>query len=106
MSKSISKEQTIKKFAEHDALMQNPEIQAHIADVMKKHWEGWVDTKLPALGGKTPRQAVKTADGREAVEALLADAARHDLHDPVMGNFHRSGVRRARELLGLAAPEE
>ena len=29
--------------------------------------------KLPALKGKTPRQAVRTRDGREMVEALLLD---------------------------------
>jgi hypothetical protein len=31
----------------------------------------WVDEKIPALGGKTPRDAVKTPEGREKVEELL-----------------------------------
>jgi hypothetical protein len=36
----------------------------------------WPDIKLPALKGKTPRQAVKTKDGREMVEAMLLDSSR------------------------------
>lgn len=37
----------------------------------EKHYAGWPDTKLPALRGKTPRQAVKTAHGRKEVIELL-----------------------------------
>jgi hypothetical protein len=41
---------------------------------MKDEWTNkWPSIKLPALGGKTPLQAVKNSDGREMVEALLAD---------------------------------
>ena len=45
---------------------------------MERHWESWIDEKIPALGGKTPRQAVRDRDGREMVEALLLDAERMD----------------------------
>ncbi|MDF1591493.1 MAG: SEC-C metal-binding domain-containing protein [Desulfobacterales bacterium] len=98
----IPEKQKPERSAEQDELMQHPEIQAHMAEMMKRHWEGWVNMKLPALGGKTPKQAVKTADGREAVEALSADAARERPDDPVMGDLNRNGVRRAREILGLS----
>ena len=33
----------------------------------------WIDEKIPALDGKTPREAVKTPEGREKVEELLKD---------------------------------
>jgi len=33
----------------------------------------WVDEKIPALDGKTPREALKTPEGREKVEELLKD---------------------------------
>jgi tetratricopeptide (TPR) repeat protein len=33
----------------------------------------WVDEKIPALDGKTPKEAVKTPEGREKVEELLKD---------------------------------
>lgn len=55
----------------------------------------------PALGRKTPRLAVKSSDGREAVEALLKDAERDRGQDPFMADANREGARRVRELLGL-----
>lgn len=55
----------------------------------------------PALGGKTPREAVKSSDGREAVEALLKDAERDRGQDPFTAEANRKGTRRVRELLGL-----
>ena len=38
---------------EHEELVQNPEVRAKLAEMMAAHWEGWVDEKIPALGGKT-----------------------------------------------------
>lgn len=38
---------------------------------MRAHYRNWIDEKIPALNGKTPRQAVRTRDGREAVAALI-----------------------------------
>lgn len=37
------------------------------------HYRDWLDQSLPALGGKTPRQAVRTTKGRAAVDVLLKD---------------------------------
>jgi len=53
-----------------------PEIEALEADWSRKHWDAWIDTKVPALGNRTPRQAAKTARGRERLEALLSDYER------------------------------
>ena len=53
-----------------------PEIQALKAELMRRHWDAWIDTKVPALGNRTPRQSAKTAKGRERLEALLSDFAR------------------------------
>ena len=86
---------------EKDELMQLPEVQEHLKEMIGKHWESWVDQKIPALGGKTPRKAVKNADGREAVEALLQDAVRDRGQDPIMAEANRKGVQRVRESLGL-----
>jgi len=52
------------------------EIQALEAELMQRPWDAWIDTKVPALGNRTPRQAAKTAKGRERLEALLSDFAR------------------------------
>jgi hypothetical protein len=92
-------EGTISK--EHEDLMQHPEVQAQVAEMIGKHWESWVDQNIPALGGKTPRKAIKTADGREAVEALLQDAERDRGQDPFMAEANRNGTQRVRKLLGL-----
>lgn len=90
-----------KRPRKHDELMQHPEIREKISEIISKHWESWVDQKIPALGGKTPRKAVKTPDGREAVEALLRDAERDRGQDPLTAEANRKGTRKARELLGL-----
>lgn len=52
-----------------------PELDAIEAELARKHWDAWLDTKVPALGNRTPRQAARTAAGRERLDALLADYA-------------------------------
>jgi hypothetical protein len=54
-----------------DDLNQLPEVQAVLKEHLRTHYREWPDMTLPALRGKTPRQAMKTRDGREMVEALL-----------------------------------
>ncbi len=53
-----------------------PEVQALIAKMNADHYATWPDVPLPALKGKTPLAAMRTADGRERVEALIADFER------------------------------
>jgi hypothetical protein len=51
-----------------------PEVQAEIVGAYyDKHYRGWVDTPLPALGGQTPRAAARSKTGRPRVVALLKD---------------------------------
>jgi hypothetical protein len=51
-----------------------PEVEREILHKMKaEHYATWADHPLPALQGKTPREAVKSAAGRRAVEDLLRD---------------------------------
>jgi hypothetical protein len=40
---------------------------------MEEFMTKWVDERIPALDGKTPKEAVKTPGGREKVEELLKD---------------------------------
>ena len=37
----------------------------------RQHYAGWPDEPLPALNGRTAREAVRTREGRLAVEELL-----------------------------------
>lgn len=54
-----------------------------------KWWEDyyndWVNTKIPVLGNITPLEAIKTAQGRKNVEALLEDYENSYLHDVKRG---------------------
>lgn len=85
----------------HDELIQIPEVREHVENVLMAHWEDWVDHEIPALGGKTPREAVKTPDGRESVEALLLDAQGRKTDDEVMNAVTPKAIARVRHRLGL-----
>lgn len=76
-----------------------PEVQAAIRETMSKHYDGWLNEKLPALNGKTPLQAVEQRDGREMVEALVAqiEADGRRMTPPLDDAI----PRRLRERLGL-----
>ncbi len=84
-----------------EELMQYPEVRAKLAEMMAAHWRGWVDERIPALGGKTPRQAVKTADGRESVEALLLSAERRAGRDSRLGEETLRAIEDVRQTLSL-----
>jgi len=62
--------------SEHERLMQIPEVRQQLAEMLMRHYTEWLDTKLPALGERTPRKAVRDRDGREAVAALIAQIER------------------------------
>jgi hypothetical protein len=53
-----------------------PELRALEEDLVRRHWDQWLDARVPALGNKTPRQAARSAGGRERLEALLAEFVR------------------------------
>jgi hypothetical protein len=54
-----------------------PEVQEQLRAMAAAHWERWLDEKIPALRNRTPRQASRTAEGRERLEALLQSFAEH-----------------------------
>jgi hypothetical protein len=97
-------EQNPRRGVEQDELMQIPEVREHIEKTLSAHWKGWIDDKIPALNGKTPRQAVKTPDGRESVEALLLDAERHMATDAQTGDIGQTAIEDVRRRLGLDKP--
>ena len=101
MNESEDKSPTRGNTIEQNELMQHPEVREQVSEIICRHWEAWINEKIPSLGGKSPKQAVKTADGREAVKAILLDAERGRGVDPFTTEANRKGTRRARELLGL-----
>lgn len=44
---------------------------AKVQEVLNARFFGWLDESIPALGGLTPRQACRTADGRAKVARLI-----------------------------------
>ncbi|MBI3493186.1 MAG: DUF2384 domain-containing protein [Acidobacteria bacterium] len=75
-----------------------PELQPIEEEMIRRHWEAWLDTRVPALGNKTPRQAARTPGGRERLEALLAQFERDVEHAPTREATHVAAIR---EKLGL-----
>jgi len=49
------------------------ESSAEIRITKERHYATWPDEPLPALHGRTPREAVRSREGRRRVEALLND---------------------------------
>ena len=86
-------------------LLQHPEVQARIRSMLEAHWQAWPEQPLPALGGKTPLDAVKDTDGREMVEALLIAAERNEQENPQAGRpFDLTPIRRRLGLRSLNSP--
>ena len=65
------------RHAEARGDLSQAEIETAMRDMLRSHYQRWVDEKLPALGNRTPRKAVREPDGREAVEALVAQIERN-----------------------------
>ena len=62
-------------------------------DWWEKYYNDWINSKIPALGNITPRQAVKTNSGREKVKALIDEFENSNLHiskdDSTGNNFQK-----------------
>jgi SEC-C motif/Protein of unknown function (DUF2384) len=50
-----------------------PEMDEQMQAECQRRVENWIFQKVPALGGRTPLEAVGDPDGREIVESLLLD---------------------------------
>ena len=86
--------------AEMEALLADPEARKVLQAAMQKQVESWVHQKIPALGGRTPMEAVRDPDGKEMVEALLLGWEGRDEAD-VSPNQIRPDIGVIRRLLNL-----
>ncbi len=75
-----------------------PELREASDEFFRRHLEEWINMKIPALGHRTPRQAARSASGRERLSALLSsfDDGREKL-SPV----RRQHLADLRKRLGL-----
>jgi hypothetical protein len=64
----------IMKFKEEqEEMLADPEVRAQLEGYRQQYWQEWLDIPLPALNGRTPRQASNELETRELLEALLLD---------------------------------
>jgi len=56
-----------------------------IEELQRDYYQGWLDTPIPGLGGKTPRAAAKDVRTRPTLLALIADLQMHENAHPVAG---------------------
>lgn len=77
----------------------SPEMEQLALEWKKRHYADWIDHALPALGGARPRDAVRTAAGREAVDLLLKEMENLERRGAGAAAFDFGTIRRQ---LGLA----
>ncbi len=66
---------------------------------MKSYWDFWFDDPILMLDDQTPREAMKTKEGRQKLEALLVYYEKQNKNSPA--NFLRMDVDYLRKGLGL-----
>jgi hypothetical protein len=76
-----------------------PEEQALLRELKETHYQKWLESPIPALGGKTPRAAARSAKGRRDLDLLLRDIENRENRLPAETRFDMSRLRRA---LGLS----
>jgi hypothetical protein len=75
-----------------------PEVVAEIEEQMLRRW---IDESVPALGGLTPREAVKTPEGRQQVLELLEYIGQMQKRTPKTPGMFSPDYRKAKKMLGL-----
>ena len=59
------------RIAKPDPVEMTPELAAGIQEMFEKRYMEWLDMRLPALRGKTPRQTCATPSGRQQVAMMI-----------------------------------
>ena len=75
-----------------------PGLAAALVTFKNEQYRAWLDQEIPALGGKTPRQAVKMPSRRRQVEVLVKEIEHLESREPEGARFD---VRQLRADLGL-----
>ena len=75
-----------------------PELVAEIEEQMLRQW---IDDSIPALGGLTPREAVKTPEGRQQVLELIEYSVQIQKRMPKTPGMFAPDYRKVKKMLGL-----
>jgi hypothetical protein len=83
--------------------LETPLDNAHLQEIQKQmffgHYMEWLEIGIPALDNQSPQMAVKSAEGRELVEALLQDI--EPSLRQVGEDFAEDLITKMRQKLGL-----
>lgn len=61
-----------------EALLECEEFRDMLKEILARHYESWAEQKIPAIGNISPREAVKSPQGRLRVMDLLKELENHD----------------------------
>jgi hypothetical protein len=75
-----------------------PDEQAVVREMKERHYAQWLNDAIPALGGRTPREAARTKSGREQLTLILDEIEITESNFPEGARFDVVKLRRA---LGL-----
>lgn len=98
-------DENTKKSSKLDEIEITPEIRAMLNKHMHKHYTEWLDEKLPALSGKTPREMAQTEIGRERVALLLAEMQSSLNQTPESDPMHGFSLEFVADSLGVKIPK-
>ncbi len=76
----------------------DPEFESVIRDQKLSFYENWINIPIPALGSKTPKQALRSIKGREALDALLKTIENHEAREPAATRYDVNILRRALKM--------
>jgi len=96
-----SMEQTLAEPPPEDApepVLPPPEVIAELEERMLRQW---LDESIPALEGKTPREAAKMPEGRQMLEDLFDYIERHQKGRPSPPGMFSPDYRKTKGMLGL-----
>lgn len=71
-----------------------PEMRSVMEEQMARLELEWCDTPIPALKDKAPREAIKTREGRERLEAIFAGIKGKSVKSPNAAGFNVENIRR------------
>jgi hypothetical protein len=64
------------KSAASNEVLQSPEARNAARELLQREVDGWASQKIPALGNRTPLEAIKDPETKETVESLVQDYER------------------------------
>ncbi len=82
-------------------LMSEPAVIEQLQSMAEQHWKDWFDQEIPNLNNQTPRQAAKTKNGQELLEALFLHYEREYSRLKMENDIFKPDIEFFKKELGL-----